>query len=83
MKKNKRAPQPMSIKLHYAGYQPGASGFGWATCNANLFKALYQHFKPVDNPLDADVVFMPMADHDLNPATDARARWNVAYTFFE
>lgn len=72
----------MSIKLHYAG-QLGAEGFGWATCNNNLFNALYQHFKPVDHPIDADVVFMPLADHDLNPVTDARARWNVAFTFFE
>lgn len=72
----------MSIKLHYAG-QIGTQGFGWATCNNNLFRALYQHFKPVENPMDADVVFMPLADHDFNPATNARARWNVAYTFFE
>jgi glycosyltransferase involved in cell wall biosynthesis len=65
--------------LHYAG-QPG-EGFGWGICNKNLRDAMSRRFKLVDG--NADVCFMPLADHDFNPASDARGRVNVAYTFFE
>jgi glycosyltransferase involved in cell wall biosynthesis len=67
--------------LHYAGFQPGANGFGWATCNRNLRDALGKHFTLTDGP--ADIVFMPLTDHDFNPATGARGKINVAYSFFE
>lgn len=71
--------KPARTTLHYAG-QPGA-GFGWGVCNTNLRRELAKHFELTDG--DADIVFMPMADHDLNPATPARGQINVAYTFFE
>jgi glycosyltransferase involved in cell wall biosynthesis len=65
--------------LHYAG-QPG-SGFGWGVCNTNLRRELVKHFELIDGA--ADIVFMPLVDHSLNPATSARGQINVAYTFFE
>lgn len=78
------------MKLHYAGYQPEASGFGWATCNAALvleLGKLVDLYGPAANPVlierDVDVVFMPLADHDFNPVSPARGKVNLAYTFFE
>lgn len=68
--------------LHYAGFQPNAAGFGWATCNANLRTELGKLFQLVEAP-PADIVFMPLADHDFNPVTPARGEINLAYTFFE
>lgn len=67
--------------LHYAGYQPGARGYGWGTCNHYLRAELGKLFTLTDG--EADVCFMPLADHDLNPATSARGKINLAYTFFE
>jgi len=66
------------MKLHYAG-QPG-QGFGWGVCNTNLRHQLSFLTELSD---DADVVFMPLADHDLNPATPARGKVNLGYCFFE
>lgn len=72
----------MKKVLHYAGYNPHASGFGWATCNQYLRNALREHFE-VSQTLTPDIVFMPLADHDFNPVTQDRAKVNLAYTFFE
>jgi len=85
------------MKLHYAG-QPG-SGYGWGVCNTNLRRELAKLCTLVEAPeikgvyatdmptpavsYDADAVFMPLADHDFNPATPARGKRNLAYTFFE
>ncbi len=65
--------------LHYAGKSRGA--YGWGICNENLERELEKHFVLADE--DADIVFQPLADHDFNPATSARGRTNLAYTFFE
>ena len=69
------------MKLHYAGYQPNASGFGWATCNNAMVREIGKHCELVSE--GADVVFMPLVNHDLAPATHARGKVNLAYTFFE
>lgn len=69
------------MKLHYAG-QPG-DGYGWGVCNANLRRELAKLVTLTENTIEADVVFMPLADHDFSPATPARGKRNVAYTFFE
>ncbi len=66
------------MRLHYAG-TPG-EGFGWGCCNKNLLRELG---KLAEITTDADVVFMPLADHDMNPATKARGKINLAYCFFE
>lgn len=71
----------MKTKLHYAGFDPLASGFGWATCNKQLRAALADHFTITDD--DPEIVFMPLADHDFNPVAKERGRINFAYTFFE
>jgi glycosyltransferase involved in cell wall biosynthesis len=67
------------MTLHYAG-QPG-QGYGWGTCNTHLRAELAKLVTL--NEGTANVVFMPLADHDLNPATPARGEVNLAYTFFE
>jgi glycosyltransferase involved in cell wall biosynthesis len=66
--------------LYYAGFQRDAKGFGWATCNANLRTALMQYF---DVGCAGEVVFMPLIDHDFNPASQTRGIINIAYSFFE
>jgi glycosyltransferase involved in cell wall biosynthesis len=72
-------------RLHYAG-TPG-EGFGWGTCNTNLLRELKRTMfagrVELCGPDNADVVFMPLADHDFNPITPARGKINLAYTFFE
>jgi hypothetical protein len=35
------------------------------------------------DPADADALFTPLQDNDLNPFVTERARLNLAYTFFE
>lgn len=65
--------------LHYAG-QPG-TGYGWGTCNTHLRAELANLFTLTNG--GADVCFMPLADHDLNPATPARGKVNFGYCFFE
>ncbi len=70
------------LTLHYAGFQPNVSGFGWATCNANLRRELGKHFQLVESQT-ADICFIPLADHDFNPVSPARGKINLAYTFFE
>ena len=67
------------MTLHYAG-QPG-QGYGWGTCNTHLRAELAKLVTLNDGT--ANIVFMPLADHDLNPATPARGEVNLAYTFFE
>lgn len=67
--------------LRYAGYQPGASGFGWATCNANLRAALGERFSLVES--GADIDFIPIMDHALNPCIEPEAKVVLGYTFFE
>lgn len=75
------------MRLHYAGYQPNASGFGWATCNSNLVQAIAVQGVGIVSgwhaPAVSDLTFMPLADHDFNPVTPARSKVNLAYTFFE
>lgn len=79
------------MKLYYAG-TPG-EGFGWGTANTNLIKELGKRIE-IWNPTFAtlakiefqdlpDVCFMPLADHDFNPISNARGKINLAYTFFE
>ncbi len=68
--------------LRYCGYEPGASGFGWATCNTNLRAALGAHFRLVERGV-ADVDFVPIVDHALNPVATPTADIRLAYTFFE
>lgn len=68
------------MNIHYAGQIGGA--FGWGVCGENLTRELAKHYT-LTGADAADVIFMPLADHDLNPATAARARINVGYTFFE
>jgi glycosyltransferase involved in cell wall biosynthesis len=81
----------MQINLYYAG-QTDQSGFGWATCNSSLVRELrkictvYTQFVPGDKWKEHDMdipVFMPLADHDLNPISWVRGKHNFAYTFFE
>jgi glycosyltransferase involved in cell wall biosynthesis len=67
------------MTLHYAG-QPG-QGYGWGTCNTHLRAELAKLVTL--NEGTANVVFMPLADHDLNPATPARGEVNLGYCFFE
>ena len=68
------------MNLHYAGQIGGA--FGWGVCGENLTRELAKHYT-LTAAAAAYVVFMPLADHDLNPATGARGKINVGYTFFE
>lgn len=70
---------PEKLTLHYAG-QAG-EGYGWGVANTNLRRQLAQHFTLTEG--EADIVFMPLADHEFNSATPARGRLNLAYTFFE
>ena len=67
--------------LRYCGFDPTASGFGWATCNANLRAALAEHFELTER--DADVDFVPIADHALNPICTPTAAIRLGFTFFE
>ncbi len=66
------------MRLHYAG-TPG-EGFGWGVANKNL---LHELGKLAEIATEADVVFMPLADHQFNPATSARGEINLGYCFFE
>lgn len=68
------------MKLHYAG-TPG-EGWGWGVCSANLLRELAKLVE-LTGPADADAVFMPIEGRDLEAFSPARARLNVAYTFFE
>lgn len=69
------------MKLHYAG--KAGEGFGWGICNKYLIQELGKLCELVPADASPDVVFMPIADHDFNPATPARGAINLAYTFFE
>ncbi len=75
--------------LYFAGYQPQARGFGWATCNSNLRTALGQLFRLVPNETEdgfpADAAFVPIVDHDLNPCEEIHPQWEkvIGYCFFE
>lgn len=72
------------MKIHYAGYTPGASGYGWATANRNLVAALEEMGLDLWDAQDEfDVVFQPLINHDFKPATPARAKVNLGYAFFE
>lgn len=68
------------MKLHYAGI-PG-EGFGWGVCNRNMILALKDRVELCD-PDAAEVVFMPLANHQFDPISTARGKINLAYTFFE
>ncbi len=68
--------------LHYADPQPGATGYGWATANRELKKALAAHF---DKPIPAampDVVFTPV-DCAFRPIYQVCGKINVCLNFFE
>ncbi len=72
--------------IYYAGYQPGASGFGWATCNEYLVRELSKLCEVLQTNLSGRVihpVFMPLADHNFEPVAHLRGPMNFAYTFFE
>lgn len=71
------------MKLYYADPQPGATGYGWATCNRELKKALGQMCELVTPNDEGDATFIPMKDHDFNPCSHWRGRVNLAYSFFE
>lgn len=62
------------MKLFYFDPQPGASGFGWAVCNANLKRELAKSGSICAYNQGPDVVFMPIADHDLRPISGERAK---------
>lgn len=66
--------------LHYADPQPGATGYGWATANRELKKALAAHFTLTDG--DADIVFTPVTA-DFTPLSPRRGKVNICLTFFE
>lgn len=68
--------------LHYAGFQPEAKGFGWATANANLRSELGKLFTLGNqNP---DCAFVPVVDHDLTPCEPITGDYPViGYAFFE
>jgi glycosyltransferase involved in cell wall biosynthesis len=68
------------MKLHYAG-APG-EGWGWGVCSANLIRELAK-LVTLTGANEADAVFMPLGGSNLEPHTAARARLNLAYTFFE
>lgn len=67
--------------LHYVDPQPGAQGYGWATCNRELQNALAEYFT-LSGP-DAEIVFNPIGDHNLNPISPRRGKINLGYCFFE
>lgn len=71
------------MRLYYAGYDPNAHGFGWATCNANLRRSLGCRFQLVDDARDAEVAFVPLTNHDLDPVETLNTPIRLAYTFFE
>jgi len=68
--------------LRYCGFQPNVSGFGWATCNANLRTALAAHFELTERQ-GADVDFIPITDHALNPVSTPTAGIRLGLSFFE
>lgn len=79
------------MKLHYAG-APG-DGYGWGVCNRNLIREFCAMSLAEPSalefswgnsiPRDVDVAFIPLADHDFNPASPVRGKVNLAYSFFE
>jgi glycosyltransferase involved in cell wall biosynthesis len=68
------------MKLHYAG-TPG-EGWGWGVCNANLLRELGERVE-LSDLADAQALFTPLQDNDLNPLVEPCAPINVGYTFFE
>ena len=58
-----------------------ADGFGWGIFCKNMRKALSGYFDMTDGP--ADIVLMPLADHEFNPASLARGTVNLSMAFFE
>lgn len=80
----------MKPKLYYCG-QLG-EGYGWGTCNTNLSRALGEYFQvlppPTPKPHDIRIglghpVFIPIANHNLEPAGPWRGTKTIGYTFFE
>lgn len=72
------------MKLYYCG-QSG-DGYGWGTCNKNLSQALRKYFDvlpPPNRPKLNALVFLPIANHDLEPAGPWRGTKTIGYTFFE
>lgn len=77
------------MKTLYYPHQPEAKGFGWATCNSNLWLALTKHFDMIGGDARSmigpapDVCFLPVADHNLNPSHPPIGKINLGYCFFE
>jgi len=75
----------MKSSLFYAG-QPG-NGFGWGTCNKYLRLELGKLFELRELPSRpcgvGSPLFMPIADHDLEPITQHSGKPTIGYTFFE
>lgn len=69
------------IRLYYHDPTAGQTGFGWATANYHLQRTLAPLCTlTAESP---DVVFQPLADHDLTPTTLQRGRVNFGYCFTE
>lgn len=84
MKTSKKQPQPPAKKtLHYAGYDPKAESFGWATCSHSLRRELGKLFTLTEANQPHDIAFIPILDHDLTPCTPLTGKVNVGYAFFE
>ena len=67
------------MKLHYTGQVGGP--FGWGCFGLNITRELA---KLCDlTAIAPDVIVQPMCDHNLAPSTTARARVNIAVSFFE
>jgi glycosyltransferase involved in cell wall biosynthesis len=69
------------MKIHYTGQQ--GPGWGWGEFGTNIVRELKLKGIYTDSPLDADCILHPLADHDLNVATNHRAAINLAVCFFE
>jgi len=71
------------MTLRWAG-QLGSSGYGWATCSNALYDELSKLCDMRGNGERADVVFVPVANHKLEPVSPVRGdKWTVGYCFFE
>lgn len=68
------------MKIHYSGALGGP--YGWGVCGLNLTRELGKHAQ-MSNAGEADVIFTPICDHDLNPALVVPGKVNMGYTFFE
>lgn len=68
------------MKLHFPASPAGP--YGWGCFGQNMTRELAKSAE-LCGPDEADVVFMPLATHDFEPASSARGKINLAMTFFE